>query len=87
MQTRSLAWIILASVVTLGAGGILWMAFDTMLIEIFAMDDWNTPTTAETDDVAGDVAEGQRAMQAIWGIVPVILVVAVGFSVLVHARR
>lgn len=86
--TRSLGYVVLVSILALALGGLLWMAFDELLIEIFSMPGWDDPLGAEADsDVAEDVAAGQRSLELIWGVVPVIIVVAVAFNVLAKSRR
>ena len=84
----SLAWLFLVGIVALGIGALLFLSFDALLTDIFDRGGWADATgDTSPSDTAEDVESGQGYLESIWTIVPVIIVVAVGFSVLIRARR
>lgn len=86
-RTQSLGWLFLVGVITLAIGAILILAFREFMPEIFAMDGWDDIEGAETTEVADEVSSGQRSIEAMWTVMPVLLPVAVAVSILIKARR
>lgn len=84
----SLAWVFLLALVTLAVGGMLWLSFDQFMSQLFDQPGWVDAANASSPkDTATAVEKGQRSLQSLWAVVPIILVVAVAFSVLVRGRR
>jgi hypothetical protein len=88
-RVGSLAWVFLLAILTLGIGALLFLSFNETMPIIFDRPEWQPdPGSAASDaETAEDVASGHGTLQALWTATPVIIVVAVCFSVLIRARR
>lgn len=82
----SLAWVLLLAVLTLAVGGLLYLTFDEVLQPFFERPEWR-PETSQSSADASQVARGQRTLQTLWSVGLPLIVVAVGLSVLIRARR
>jgi hypothetical protein len=89
VRVNSLAYMFLLAIVSIVIGSLLFLAFDETLAIIFDRPDWRLdPAAADSrPETADDVARGQRTLETLWAVVPVIGIVAIGFAVLAQARR
>lgn len=84
---RSLAYALLAAVVTFVIGTFLWGLLNQSAGLIFEQPSWqNTSQGYNNTDAAAKAAQGQGAVEAIWRNVPIEMAVAAAFAVLVRSR-
>jgi ABC-type antimicrobial peptide transport system permease subunit len=88
VATRSLAYVFLSALLALVVGSLLYLAFDQTLGIIFERPDWTAdPSAAESRSETGKhVKSGQRTLEVLWGVVPIIGIAAIGYHVIAQSR-
>jgi hypothetical protein len=88
VATRSLAYLFLTAIIALVLGSLLYLAFDETLGIIFERPDWRPdPGSAESrTDTAEQVNKGQRTLETLWGIVPILGIAAIAYHVIAQSR-
>ena len=86
VERRSLAFVIFMSAAALLVGSLLYQMLDPAVGTFTNRSSYGNATGYESP-VGGSIADGQRWVSRLWTLSPVILILAVGTTLIIASRR